>query len=114
MCWAHKRKNIRKKVESLVPDNFKKDVMDDIDILQLPPSIKAAAVFVKKWNQKKQKTFTDYFKSEWLDNNCNWYEGIADDTPSTNNALEAFNSVIKKEETFREKLPLSRFLVIAK
>ena len=32
------------------------------------------------------------------------------DTPSTNNALESFNLVIKNEETVREKLPLARFL----
>ncbi|CAF5223666.1 unnamed protein product, partial [Rotaria magnacalcarata] len=29
--------------------------------------------------------------------------------PSTNNALEAINNVIKKENTFRERLSLSRF-----
>ena len=34
-------------------------------------------------------------------------------TPSTNNALEATNRVIKDENTFRERLPLSRFKVLA-
>ncbi|CAF4494856.1 unnamed protein product, partial [Rotaria magnacalcarata] len=34
-------------------------------------------------------------------------------TPSTNNALEATNNVIKKEHTLRERLPLSRFKVLA-
>ena len=41
---------------------------------------------------------------------CYWYEGAAYQTPSTNNSLESFNLVIKKEETFRERLPLARFL----
>jgi hypothetical protein len=40
----------------------------------------------------------------------NWYEGIANNTPSQNNALESYNLVIKKEDTFRERMPLSRFL----
>ena len=32
--------------------------------------------------------------------------------PSTNNALEAINRVIKDEDTIRERLVLSRFLVV--
>ncbi len=38
-----------------------------------------------------------------------FYEGIADNTFSQNNALESDNLVINKEETFRERLPLSVF-----
>lgn len=32
--------------------------------------------------------------------------------PSTNNALEATNRVIKDEDTIRERLPLSRFTIV--
>ena len=46
----------------------------------------------------------------WLSTQQNWYEGIAEYTPSENNGLESHNLVIKKEETFRERMPLSRFL----
>ena len=46
----------------------------------------------------------------WLSTHQNWYEGIAEYTPSQNNGLESHNLVIKKEETFRERMPLSRFL----
>jgi hypothetical protein len=42
-----------------------------------------------------------------------WYEGYSQYTPSTNNALEAKNEVIKHENTFREGFVLSRFLVVA-
>lgn len=46
----------------------------------------------------------------WFSTHSNWYEGCALKTPSHNNALESHNLVIKKEETFRERMPLSRFL----
>lgn len=44
-----------------------------------------------------------------FDQNRNWYEGFAIYTPSTNNALESFNRLIKDEQTFRERLDLSHF-----
>jgi hypothetical protein len=46
----------------------------------------------------------------WLSTHQNWYEEIAEYTPSQNNGFESLNLVIKKEETFRERMPLSRFL----
>jgi hypothetical protein len=49
-------------------------------------------------------------KEMWFSTHSNWYEGCAIKTPSHNNALESHNLVIKKEETFRERMPLSRFL----
>lgn len=42
--------------------------------------------------------------------NVNWFEGYKQFTPSTNNALEATNRVIKDEDTLRNRLPLARFL----
>jgi hypothetical protein len=49
-------------------------------------------------------------KSMWLSTHQNWNEGIAHNTPSQNNGLESWNLVIKKEGTFRERMPLSAFL----
>jgi hypothetical protein len=46
----------------------------------------------------------------WLTTHQNWYEGIADNSPPQNNALESHNLVINKVETFHERLPFSRFL----
>lgn len=40
----------------------------------------------------------------------NWYEGAASYTPSTNNALESHNAVIKRTATMRQRLPLKQFL----
>ena len=53
-------------------------------------------------------------KIHWLTTHRNWYEGVASYTPSTNNALESVILVLKKKDTFRERLPLSRFLTVAK
>lgn len=41
--------------------------------------------------------------------NKNWYEGFKSKTPSTNNALESSNKVIKDEQTLRERFDLSQF-----
>lgn len=74
---------------------------------------KAVPLFIKKWIFKKQKPFIDFMNNEWFNTHENWFEGVAYDCPSTNNALESFNLVIKKENTFRERLP-ARFLQVAK
>lgn len=50
-----------------------------------------------------------YFKKEWLIANKNWFEGFREKTPSTNNALESSNKVIKDEQTMRERFDLSQF-----
>lgn len=40
----------------------------------------------------------------------NWYEGLSDAAPSTNNGVESHNSTIKRKVTFRRRLPLIEFL----
>ncbi|CAF2148675.1 unnamed protein product [Rotaria magnacalcarata] len=89
---------------------------DDIELLQLAQTeqmfFKASNLFIKKW-MKKQPIFINYFQDEWLTTLHGWYEGVGHFTPSTNNALESTNNVMKKERTLRERLPLSRFKVLA-
>ena len=46
---------------------------------------KANSLFIKKWHAKKQKTFIEYMNEMWLSTHQNWYEGIAEYTPSQNN-----------------------------
>lgn len=43
--------------------------------------------------------------------NPNWYEGFAKRTPSTNNALESKNRLIKDEGTLRERMDLGQFRI---
>ena len=45
----------------------------------------------------------------WFSTHATWFEGASLRTPSTNNALESFNALIKNEHTLRERLPLGRF-----
>jgi hypothetical protein len=98
----------------MLEEDNREDVMTDIDSLQLSSNKdvfeKAKELFIKKWVTKKQTEFINYMKSMWLSTHQNWYEGIAHNTPSQNNGLESWNHVIKKEETFRERMPLSAFL----
>ena len=46
----------------------------------------------------------------WFSTHKTWYEGVAERMPSTNNGLESFNNVIKKEETLRERMPVGQFV----
>lgn len=69
----------------------------------------AAKLFTDKWRVDYPKLIDDYFEPEWLIKNRNWYEGFRTKTPSTNNALESTNNVIKNEQTMRERLDVSQF-----
>ena len=56
---------------------------------------------------KRDDYLLKYFINEWLSSKDGWYEGYQTHRPSTNNALEATNRVIKDEDTLRERLPLA-------
>ena len=116
MCWAHMHSKVMKKIESMVDKLEQQDLVDDIETLQLAQNerifTKASKLFIKKWI-KTQPNFIEYFQTEWLTSRKGWHEGVRHLTPSTNNALEATNRVIKAENTLRERLPLSRFKVLA-
>lgn len=116
MCWAHAKRNIQSKVESLVEKAAQRQILADIDILHSLTDQdafdKATVYFLQKY--EREKSFVEYFRDQWLLQNRNWYLGAAPSSPSTNNALEAFNKVIKDSNTLRERLQLSRFLVLAK
>ncbi|CAF2152090.1 unnamed protein product [Rotaria magnacalcarata] len=101
MCWAHMRRNVVKKIESMVKKSEQEDLVNDVESLQLAQDerifIKASNLFVKKWS-KKEPNFIQYFQNEWLTTHNAWYEGVGHFAPSTNNALEAINNVIKKRK----------------
>lgn len=69
----------------------------------------AAKLFTSKWRVDYPKLIDEYFEPEWLIKNRNWYEGFRTKAPSTNNALESTNNVIKNEHTMRERLDVSQF-----
>lgn len=74
--------------------------------------LKKLLIFLKKHDH--ERNFIAYFKDQWLLQNQYWYLGVAVFSPSTNNALETFNKVIKDSNILRERLQLSRFLFLAK
>lgn len=57
-----------------------------------------------------------YFESEWVRKNTFWYKGAAahilKTVPSSNNAIEAANRLIKDEHTLRERFDLGQFRAV--
>lgn len=108
------RRCAAKKAETLVTKKFQSEIMVDLDQLQLSADSEmfeeGVKLFFDKW--RGEEKFLKYFRSEWINKNKNWYEGVRMLTPSTNNALESTNNVIKKEGTIRERLPLAKFNTI--
>lgn len=115
MCFAHVLRNVRKRPFSSKQN--KSLIIDDIRKMQLAPNRKVfeymAELFCSKWTTI-ESSFVQYFKQQWLGTHANWFEGAADFTPSTNNALESHNAVIKRKVTFRKRLPLNQFLLTMK
>ncbi|CAF4368506.1 unnamed protein product [Rotaria sp. Silwood2] len=114
MCWFHMRENVEKNLYLVEDKALHGDIMNDIETLQLSTNKNvfdiATRLFLKKW--KNEEKFIQYFSNEWLNSKNGWFEGLATHVPSTNNALEATNRVIKDEDTLRERLVLSRFTVV--
>ncbi|CAF1606910.1 unnamed protein product, partial [Didymodactylos carnosus] len=95
MCWAHVRRCLDNKLCLINDKNERHEVISDIEKLQICNSTDsfqlASELFLKKY--EKHEDFIRYLKSEWL------------------TAHSRCVNVIKRENTFRERLVLSRFLV---
>ncbi|CAF2123572.1 unnamed protein product [Rotaria magnacalcarata] len=123
MCWSRMKTKVENHACHIDNKDVAKEIIDDIELLHLSNSTAvfklALTLFFKKWkinNKQKNQSiidFLNYFDTEWIQSNNGWYEGIQLYTPSTNNALEATNRVIKDDGTFRERHVLSRFLTIS-
>lgn len=115
MCYAHVIRNCRKR--PFTSQNNKSLILEDIRMIQLAPNRPTfemmTKLFCEKW-EDIEPDFTTYFEKEWLGAHCNWFEGAADYTPSTNNGLESHNATIKKKITLRRRLPMNEFLASMK
>lgn len=64
-------------VATLIPKDKQKEIISDIDTLQLSQNTemfeKASTLFLEKY--AKYEKFIDYFKQQWLHLHPNWYEG---------------------------------------
>lgn len=111
MCFAHVLRNCYKR--PFTSKNNKQLILDDIRKIQLAPNLPTftmmANLFQEKW-KTVEPHFVQYFKKEWLGRHCNWFEGIADYTPSTNNGQESHNAVIKRKITLRRRLAMNQFM----
>jgi hypothetical protein len=121
-CWAHAKRAMDKKLEAYIKDkDVRNELQRDIDTLQLASSNEEFDLvwnlFRTKWMESAVlgvKDYVTYMRLNWIDNNKGWFEGCAPCFPSTNNGLESTNAVIKRQHTLRERLPLMRFLEVAK
>lgn len=111
MCYAHVIRNCRKRPFS--SKNNKQLILDDIQKMQLAPNRSTfnmmKILICEKWIHV-ESDFVSYFKKEWLGAHCNWFEGAAEYTASTNNGQEGHNAVIKRKITLRRRLPSNQFL----
>lgn len=113
MCWAHMYRAVSNRLNVSIKDTTKRaKFLTDLSKLQVSKSVGnfeiASKLFVAKWKLESDSLMS-YFEDEWLKKHPNWFEAFARQVPSTNNALEAFNRVIKSEHTFRERLDISQF-----
>lgn len=117
MCRFHMRKAVDKHLPELTTNKKQQnEFMYDLDQLQLSQSDevfdRAAQFFVDKWKKVNESFINDYFVKEWLTDHRYWYEGVAPLVPSTNNAVESSNRLIKDEHTFRERIDIGRFRTV--
>lgn len=115
MCWFHMRRAVSDKLPSFIKDIKKQaKCLSDLDHLQVAktPEIfeKALQLFMDKWRDESEDLI-EYFEREWVAKCPNWYESFAPLVPSTNNALESNNRLIKDEHTFRERMDLGKFRI---
>lgn len=112
MCFAHVMANLKKRKLN-DKTNWPK-IKNDVKQLQLAPTNKyfsnAVKFFIEKY-EESEPDFCDYFAQEWVSKNKFWFEGARHYTPSTNNCVEAFNSVLKRDYTHRKRASLAAFKV---
>lgn len=109
MCWFHLKQAIVKKLGS---NEHREEVILDINKIHLSHSQqifdRAVLLFHAKWNERLPD-FCRYFKRYWVDSHSGWFAGYAHKCPCTNNGMEGHNSGLKRNQTFRELMPLGAF-----
>ena len=110
MCWFHCKKACDKQLLKVHDKDKRSDLIQGIVTLQLaqkPDIFRSASKLFIEWSDANDdiQVFIQYFKSEWIDNNSNWFESYnhPNDAGSTsnNNGNESINGVIKTEDTLR-------------
>ncbi|RNA20293.1 hypothetical protein BpHYR1_031910 [Brachionus plicatilis] len=127
VCWSHVERHIKDNLKGVQKDT-KQRIKNDLVAIQCSTIHEhfetVWKLFSDKWFDPSPKEslshqqllineFLNYFSDNWLGQyTCSWYEEYARGIPSTDNALESTNNVIKEEATQRELLPINEFLRI--
>lgn len=130
MCYAHTKRQARKRVRSGVLAPFREDILNDIELVryarsrdefELRRNLKAQNCLTHRQSLVSREMleswppdFADYFRSTWVNSDiCLWYEA-ATAFCSTNNGLERANRDVKENQTLRRKWPFPQWLQSAK
>lgn len=110
MCFFHLKKALNN-AKYHTKEN-KIAIIKDIDVLQQCETKEVfkhvIELFIHKWIER-EPDFIEYFKAEWINKNPNWFSAANLKAPNTNNAMEGFNSTLKRDFTLRERQPLTEF-----
>lgn len=90
-------------------DNIEKDIYKLRNCRNQKSFEKLAEMFLEK-HRAKYPEFIHYFEDSWILTHPNWHFGASKSAPNTNNSLESFNRSLKRDVTFRTKLPVKQFL----
>lgn len=110
MCYYHVSVKVDDRIKKEVKDEkIRQELKSDFHQLQLSQNLevfkKASELFLKKYRQ--YQAFTQYFRSEWLEKNPNWFEGASELTPSTQCAQESTHAKIKQTFTHNERTSMN-------
>lgn len=110
MCGFHMKKALLG-AQYLKKEN-KARIKNDVDILEQCSNKEVfehvLELFLSKW-RTHESAFVEYFVKEWVKKNPNWFAAANLKVPNTNNAIEGFNSTLKRDHTLRERQPMTQF-----
>ena len=119
MCYFHVQYNCKKRLKGHAK-NVQAAVRRDIQYLReslnrVEYSARCNQVLENWRNNRELNEFADYFESEWINGIFSQWAafwtspGIA----GTNNCIESFNSLIKRNYTLRKRLDMYTFIKVA-
>lgn len=110
MCESHMKRAVDRR--TFGNQNNREPIKTDLDKLKLAYNEQVfrdgCELFLQKWHPIEPE-IADYIEEYWFERHENWYNGAGVRTPTTNNALEAFNGVFKQYHTKRKIRNLSEF-----
>ena len=116
-CWAHIKRLIDAKIKSLestVRNEFLSDLIFMQNLTDLRVFNKLKILLRKKYESLKYTSdFIEMFFNNYMCTNNNWYEAYDVFAPSTNNATERFNLLIKEKYTNWKRLNFNEFVTMS-